>query len=355
MSLLCTDGFDKQDFVDKWVAGFGTFTSITGTPRFGASGYSVSQSMGSTAYSFRSFGEKATVIVGFAFKMSASNSTGFSLPICALWGDARTTEHLQLGVVNSTNKLEVRRGNWTGTVLGTSATETIPINTWCHIQMKATLHDSTGSVEVKLNGTTVINVTGVDTKNAGTLTTFSSLMIGSNANFGTNTFSWDDSWICDTVDGTTLTPSQGAAFDTFLGDQRVRTLHPSGAGSSTQFTPLSGSNYDNTNDVPPNYSTYNASGTTGHRDTYAMDDASIASGDSVLAVVVNNWLQRDNTGAINGKGALKSGSTVGYGPTVALGTTKALQQDVFAKDPNTSAAWVNAAIDSVEAGAEVAA
>ena len=357
MAILGTDGFDIQDIGDRWVSGFGTWSgaNLAGSPRFGASGYSVYQTSTVTVYYHRMFGEKATVIVGFAFKNNQSNATGFALPICSLWGDARATQHLYIGQATSTNKIEIRRGNWTGTLLATSATATIPLNTWCYIEVKATLHDTTGSCEVRLNGASAVSVSGVDTKNGGTLGTFSSLMIGSQANYGgAATLSWDDLYICDNVDGTTLTPSQGAAFNDYLGDVRVRTLLPNAAGSSTQFaTTGSGTNYENVNDVPPVTTTYNSSGVSGQRDTYNLDNASIAGGDSVLAVVASNWMLRDNTGAISAKTAVKSGSTVGYGASNALTTSRVLYQDAMALDPATSATWANAAIDSLEIGAEV--
>ena len=353
MTLLFTDGFDTQDFAEKWVSGTGTWSgaNLQGTNRFG-SGYSVYQSAATTVYYHRGFGEKSTVITGFAFKQSVSNTSGFSLPICALWGDARATQHVYIGIANSTNKIEIRRGNWTGTLLATSATAVIPVNTWCHIQVKATLHDTTGSVEVKLDDAAAVSVSGVDTRNGGTLGTFSSLMIGSEANFGlADVLSWDDLYICDTTDATA---TQGAAFNDFLGDVRIRTILPSGAGSSTQLTPTgSGSNYENVNDVPPVTTTYNASGTSGHRDTYAMPDLSLSGGDSVLAVVTNTTGQRDNTTAISMKAAVKSSSTVGYGATTVLATARATFQDVFGDDPATSAAWTNAAVDAMEIGAEV--
>ena len=38
MALLFTDGFDVQDFTEKWVSGVGTWTGLSGSPRFGVSG-----------------------------------------------------------------------------------------------------------------------------------------------------------------------------------------------------------------------------------------------------------------------------------------------------------------------------
>lgn len=352
--ILATDGFEMKDIEDRWVAGFGSWVgtaNLSGAGRYG-SDVCVYQSFLSTVYYHRMFGEKSTVIVGFALKMSASNNSGFDLPICALWGDTRSTQHLYIGVQNSTNKVTIRRGNWTGTVLATSASVTIPNNEWCYVEVKAVLHDSTGSVEVRVNEEVAVTFSG-DTRNGGTNATFSSLMIGSQANFGSSiVMSWDDLYICDTADGTA---TQGAPFDDYLGDVRVRTLLPNGAGSSTQFTPTgSSSNYENVNDVPPVTTTWNASGTSGHRDTYALPNPSIPGAETVLAVVLNSTALRDNTGSISVKNAVKSGATVGYGASNALTTTRTHYMDVKAKDPNTSATWSSAAIDAMELGAEVA-
>jgi hypothetical protein len=351
--LLATDGFEVKDIEERWVSGSGSWVgtgNLSGAGRFGGD-VSVFQSVASTVYYHRMFAESGTIIVGFAYKANGLNSSGFDIPICAFWGDARTTEHIYIGLQSTTHKIVIRRGNWGGTTLATSASAAVPNNAWCYIEVKVVLHDTTGSVEVRMDGAAAVSVSGADTRNGGTLATMSSVMIGSQANFAASpTLFWDDFYICDTTDGTA---TQGAPLDDFLGDVRVRTLLPSGAGASTQLTPSTGSNYDNVNDAPPVTTTYNFSSTSGHRDTYGLPNPSIPGTDTVVAVAAYMLAQRDNTSAISMKQAVKSGATVAYGSTRALTTTRTPYLDVLAEDPNTSAAWTSSAVDAMEIGAEV--
>jgi hypothetical protein len=151
----------------------------------------------------------------------------------------------------------------------------------------------------------------------------------------------DDIYICNAL---------GSVNNGFLGDVRVAPMLPSGAGSSTQWTPSVGSNYDNVNDTGTD-STYNSSSTSGQRDTYAVADATISG--TVAGIIVNSRMKKSDTGAASAKVAIKSGSTVAYGATRTLSTTATNYIDVWERDPNTSASWTQSGINALEIGAEV--
>jgi hypothetical protein len=95
--------------------------------------------------------------------------------------------------LETTGALKVLRGGSFGTLLGTSATGLIALNTWYFVELQATLSDTVGKVEVKLNGTTVIGpLTGLDT-NAGVQTTFDTLVLSA---FGAGTVTkYDDLYL----------------------------------------------------------------------------------------------------------------------------------------------------------------
>jgi hypothetical protein len=351
VTLLYTDGFDTQDLADRWVVTNG-LTSLAATPRVG-SGSAVSKTQSSIGHARRSFAESGTVIIGFAYKINFSNTTSFTLALAGLYGDAGATHHLYIGVESGTNRIQIRRGpDWAGTILATS-TEAIPVDQWVYIEIKAKLSDTIGTCEVKMNGVSVVSFGPGDTRNGGTLATFSSVMIGSLANFGSaGSCFWDDLYICDDVDAT---GTQGAPMNTYLGDVRIRTLMPSAAGSSTQLTPTgSANNWDNVNDIPRAGGTYNTGDAVAELDLYATPDPSIPGGETVIAAAVKWVALRDNTGARGMKAAVKSTGAVQYGATRALSTASTAYEDIFVEDPTTSAAWTVAAIDSLEIGAEVA-
>lgn len=354
MSLLYMDGFDMADIGQRWTNFGGNPVDTTEAGRY--DGYAASNSYNAAAGDARrTVTASATLIVGFDFKIVGALSSAFCLPILNFWADANATQHLHVGVVGNTGQIQVRRGRWDATILATS-TATITAGAWRHFEVKATLSDTVGYVEVKVDGTTVLTYSG-DTKNAGTATTFSSVGIGTQALFAVSALPhWDNFYVLDTVDATA---SQGAPNNDFLGvGTRVRTALPAGAGSATDLIPsaVSGSsvnNWQNAAERPPNAVVYNSSGTTGHRDTYAMGDPSTGT-DTIVAAQSVALMYRDSSGAVSMKSAMKSGATVAYGATRALGTTAVSYQDIIAKDPNTSALWTASALDSVELGAEVA-
>ena len=71
----------------------------------------------------------------------------------------------------------VRRGNAGGTVLGTTATGLIAINTWYYIELQVVLSDTVGVVNLTIDGTSRLALTSQDTKNAGTKTVFDTMSL----------------------------------------------------------------------------------------------------------------------------------------------------------------------------------
>lgn len=67
----------------------------------------------------------------------------------------------------TTGQLRVFRGDYPGTTLGTTASPIITAGTWHHIELKATLHDSTGAIELRVNGVPVLDLENIDSKGAG--------------------------------------------------------------------------------------------------------------------------------------------------------------------------------------------
>lgn len=64
--------------------------------------------------------------------------------------------------VTTTGNLEVYRGYIAGTLIGTS-TNVLTANAWHHIEWKLVAHASSGTIEIRVDGTTVLTVSGVAT------------------------------------------------------------------------------------------------------------------------------------------------------------------------------------------------
>lgn len=114
-----------------------------------------------------------------------------------------------------------------GTLLGQSANGVIVDGQEYYAETTFVIHDTTGSVLIRLNGTdTVVNLTGLDTKNHATLATADQFQIGANAQ---ETIEFDDLYWRDDA--------------TMLGDSRCEQLNANSDGATLNFTPSTGSSH----------------------------------------------------------------------------------------------------------------
>lgn len=329
MTLLWIDGFDAQDWANLYS---GSATPNT-TTRFGvgrsiASGGNVSVTRGITP--------STDVYVGFAYRQVTALASTF----LDLLGDASATQHISVAVT-ATGNIQVLRG---ATVVATSAANVLPAAQWNYVEAHGRVSDTTGIIEVRVNGDPTIVVTfSGDTKNNGTANLIDGVllrMVG-----GSNTF-FDDFYITDGI-------STGGAVSGFQGDVRVQTLYPSGAGTTTGLTPSAGTNWSNVNEQPPTATAYNGSAVVGTRDTYAMDDL-LAGTTAVVGLRATTYWHKSDAGAASMKQALRIGGTVYYNASTALPTSMGPGHAILETNPATSAAFTPAAVSALEFGAEVA-
>jgi hypothetical protein len=213
---------------------------------------------------------------------------------------------------------------------------------WHYIEISATLNDTTGNVVVKVNGVTLINFTG-DTKNAGTATTIDKVRF---IRTGSQNILVDDVYILDSTGS--------APYNTFLGEIRVHTISPSGAGASTQWTPSTGANYTTVDELPYSTTDYVAGTTSGHRDTYAMGNLPSNVG-TIYAVQTAIIGKKTDAGAMSVKIVDRPGST-NYATSAFTFTTTDVTyvEPLRTVNPDTSAAWTASEVNALEAGVEVA-
>lgn len=157
-------------------------------------GWGFTTSAGTATYPIPAGAESDTITIGLAWRTVNLGGTRF---ITSLRSDTAATVHLTVQAL-ATGAVEVRRGTAAGTVLATSTAGLLAVNTWAYIEVQTKLHDTTGFVTVRVNGTQVAAVTAVDTKNAGTKTTFDAIFLSTT---GTITDSYDDLYIVTGADG----------------------------------------------------------------------------------------------------------------------------------------------------------
>lgn len=283
----------------------------------------------------RTFTSAATFIVGFFVQ--------FSNPLIVstfLQTYDTGTLHLDLRL-DATGHLVVTRN---GTALVTSV-NAFSANTWYHIEFKATIHDSAGVVEVRVNGSSVnwIPSTGsLDTRNAANASINQiKLRNGGNGNAVTVT----GLWVLDTT---------GSVANDFLGPKRVVCLRPVGVGNYSQWTPNYAGNFVNVQDeVADDDSTFNQSATANQIDTFPMTE--VPAGASVYGVQ-HCILARQDAGAQRTIAPVDRISSTDYvGTTYNTGATYLYHLVPETVSPATSAAWTAAELNGAEAGYKITA
>lgn len=232
----------------------------------------------------------------------------------------------------------------TGTLLGTSAGNSFNTSGgWFYLEVGATIATGTsGSVTVRVDGSPVLTLAGVTTQNSATYSTMQQLIWGS---FGGG--SMTHMYLCD---------NSGTLNNSFLGDVRVQTLFPTGAGGTTQFTPVGkATNWQNAATVPPAPATdYNESATVGATDLFALSglDPTFA---TIPGINVKGVYLRSTSGTRSMAGVVKSNATTSTGPSFATSTSETQVGAIFQTDPNTGAAWTGAGLAAAQPGYTVTA
>jgi hypothetical protein len=252
---------------------------------------------------------------------------------------------LRLGPTSVTNGIDIRLGNkFSSTVLAASAPFIVSQSIWYFIEMKVTIADSGGNVRVRINEQEVINFTG-DTRNGGAAQV-DYITIGHDGVSSGPADLWDD-WYW--LDGTGSAP-----YNDYLGDVKVETLVPNGAGASTQLIPSTGANWQCVDEQPPSTADYVSSATVGQRDTYAHTDL-VTTNAQVFGVQVQSYAQASDAGIANLKCVTRGNSgALRYGASSILSSTPGwVMGGVQTTDPDNNP-WTIASVNAAEHGVEVA-
>lgn len=325
----CGDNIATADLLAEW-------TSLTGTPSVNASGGR--RSTGGIELQSESITkgvpDTATKYVGVAFKIGALTT---NTDVIQLKETAAIHIEVSVGV---TGAIEVNRG--TTTVLGTSPAGIITADSYNYLELKVTISETVGTIDVRLNGTNVTNLTGLtglDTQTGGT-----GIVNGITFKGNADLLTIDDVYVEDSK---------------FLGDIECTDILPDGDGNKTQFTttfPASPTtHYTSVNEASPDDDTsYNESDVANHIDLFTYDNlTALAGGSTVLGVQVKSYTKKDDAGARSIRNKVRVNGTDYNGSTQAISTSYVYYQDVFELDPDTGMAWVEADLNSAEFGYEV--
>lgn len=274
-------------------------------------------------------GALATRMVAFWWNPKTSHNTNAAIVTAFL--DV-TTEQLSLRTDAGAHLLVSRAG----TTLATS-TNTLSQNTWYWIEFKATINNTTGAYEVRVNGTAtgwIAAATNQNTRGTGTNNSATGIRIG-----GSNVTEW---WYDDVI-----------VVDDFTGQMQGTFVPAIGPGNYSQWTPNSGSNDGAIRAAAPDDdNSFNSSTTSGNIDTFTMAKLPVSGTPTILAIQHVIYAKQD-AGVQRTIRPKQRTSSVNYnGTSVNTGSSYAFYTEVKATDPSTSAAWTKSGFESAEFGYE---
>jgi hypothetical protein len=240
MALFYSDSFQNYTSMsDKWEKLFSHGASaniVTNVSGRAQPATMLAQVGGSAAKRF--INSYSDAIIGFAMRIN--NGTGWGA-ICGLLdvsydGTYIYTPQILLEINGSNNACRVCRGS---TVLATSAAGVWPTNLiWNYIEFKAVI-GSSGSVEVKINGITVLTFSG-NTQTTGN-SYLNGFVLGSISSSDHNDSSATTTYQTWSADLYCLDSSGPGPDNTFLGDTTVYNIQPNSNEGTNQFLPQAAS------------------------------------------------------------------------------------------------------------------
>lgn len=292
---------------------------------------------------------QATWGIAFGFRINTGLPTS-SLPIWSLY-DGSTSQCVLWLLADGT--LLVQRGTQgSGTNLGQTSVS-LTVGAYYHIEWKTVINNSTGTVDLRINGVSALSLTGQNTR-ASANNSASIVYIGNIVGVSTTSgtiLDFDDVII---YDGQTTDPAGHPDISDFIGDCGLTWLLPSGAGTTTQFTPDTGSNFARVNEATPDGDTsYVSDATVNHIDTYAIANLP-ANITTVKSLAVVNYARKDDVGSRSFAPEIRTNSANFDGVTQALGNSYLYYFSNWGQNPSgTPANWTPTDVNNLEAGQKV--
>lgn len=333
-------GTDNDDLTTQWSID-GAIALSASAGRFGAQAVEIQTSarqilvrLGAGVVS------GSTLIVGGAVKFALSQSgnaiTRQNILICRT---AAASDHWSVQIGNGGTLYIL---NSAGTIV-TTVTNAIQPEMWHYIEFKVSMLDS-GSFSIRVDGVEVLSAFSGDFRSGtGNTSTIEQLSFRGNEN---NTY-WEDIIIMD---------GSGSTFNDYMGDMRYELAVPDADGSTTQWTPSASTNVSCIDDAIRAYNddTDYISEATTDEINLASHATISATNASVIHFAALFALARSDGAGDKIALVVKSGATTDAGADLALiGTTSTayrFRKKIWTVDPDTTAAWTVANLNSAEWG-----
>lgn len=361
MSIIFMDSFDDGLSGAKWTF-VGTATAIGGTPRTGTAAANLSSGFGSNPegaslhMSAALADQHTTFIIGFGLRqqnfpvsnaafmqidaaVTPSTTVRFSFRrendgSISVWsGGTGTLNGFPSGITNG------------GTIIAQSDPNVIRFGQYYHIETKLVAGAVAGTIEVRVNGTTVASFTG----NTGTAT-FKTVILGTVNDVDSNAAGVF-------IDDFVLMNGAGATNNDFIGDSRVQNFLPNGNGNYSELIGQDADSIDNYLNVdeaaPDSGTTYNGGATSGDQDSYAFPNLP-TNIDTVRGVAQRAFAANSDATDRNARHFVRIAGTDYNSAEFTLPDTPYVHYEIiYNVSPATAVAFTPAEFDGAEWGFEV--
>lgn len=255
--------------------------------------------------------------------------------------DAANQPQVSIGL-QSTGTIEAKRGSVSGTVLGTTASPVVTAETYQHIEAMVFFSQTVGTIEVRVNGVTVLSLSGIDTVNTA-LVECSQVVLGGGISGSTpSNVDMDDVFAYDDT---------GSFNNSFIGDRRVITLFPDANTIQADWTAVgAATGYEAIDDASPDgdtsYITAGVPGSPGPISEFGIQNLP-AGISAISAVVVIEMARKTEAGPANTQWSVISGASETAGLDKPMTEIYTYRADVFETDPASAAPFTPSEVDGL--------
>ncbi len=344
MALLFMDGCDHWtgtvDHIRKWSAQGPLSASHTTTGgRFGGGAIALSSYL---QWMEKQIPALSTVIVGWAVKTEVAVDVTPDEHMIAF--NTGSQQQIVIEKSSTDNKIRIFRDT---TELAVSSNTFDFTTGFFPIEVKVTISQTVGAVDVRVDGVSEVSVSGVDTQAHASVSTVNRIRFWG--------FVGDASPVKTTwIDDIYILDDTGSSNNDFLGDTKIVTLNPDASGNYSELTRFGGgsNNFEAVDEAQPDDdTTYNHSATATNKDSYGFDNITTS---SIFAIQAVGCLRRSEVGFKSLKLFTRIGGTDYFGSSEPMILDDYRNHiKIWEENPDTAAAWVAAGVNGAEFGVEV--
>ena len=341
MALRWMEGFENDQTITDLTRKYATAPAAVALATGRLLGKAFSFVGATSGCSFRtpSLGAQSTWYVGMSMFVSSGQMGNAFAPMALYTG---TSSQISLNVSVTSNLqyvLILKRG---ATTIATSAA--LSCGVWATVEMKIVINTSTGSYDVRVNGTSVMSGSGVNTANAGGTTADAVEFHGFDAGSGSSIL-YDDIYVFD---------STGSTNNNFVGTVVIEGLFPNADGATDDWNTLSGgSHYAEVDEQNADDDTsYIETPDNAKKDLFGFSNLSFISG-NILGVQVNTQAKVSISGTRTFSHVFRDGTLTTEDTKTAKSVTSTTYDhffDVWDQNPQSAAPWTVSDVNNAQFG-----